>query len=69
MRQVDASLLECHPQIPGEYPQLIMKSRKQYSWFDSNTENGTILGQKVTPARNRSVCMFRAEKRSIRLPC
>ena len=36
------------PQGSGEYPQLTTRSRDSYSWFDS-TENGTLLGQKVTP--------------------
>lgn len=46
-RQVDASLVEVIRKAKANIEAYHTK-QKQYSWFDT-TDNGTILGQKVTP--------------------
>jgi len=58
IRVTDAEIEEAYQQVDPEVIKVIRKAivniesyhskQKQYSWFDS-TENGTILGQKVTP--------------------
>ncbi len=58
IRVTEAEIEEAYQKIDPEILEVIQKAiknieayhakQKQYSWFDS-TENGTILGQKVTP--------------------
>ena len=58
LRVTEAEIQEAYQQVDPEVVKVIRKAilnieayhakQKQYSWFDT-TENGTILGQKVTP--------------------
>ena len=52
-KQVDPSLVEVIRRA-RENIRIYHEKQKQYSWFDS-TENGTILGQKVTPVGRAGV--------------